>query len=84
MSIVIKNVGPIAMGAQNQQNTKEQNLAVGDQGTVRVIYQNVEYTWGPNESKTIADDGIARALVAQDSRLRIADSRDGARSSQVS
>lgn len=78
MSQVIKNVGPIEAGAQNQKNTSFRKSHDGV-GTVRIIYQNVEYVWGPNESKTIGDDGIAAALVAQDSRLRVADSRDGDR-----
>lgn len=75
MSQVVKNIGPIEAGAQNQQNT---NLvkSFGDQGTVRVILNNVEYVWGPNESKTLPDN-LADEAVAADARLRIADSRDG-------
>jgi hypothetical protein len=75
MSQVVKNVGPIEAGAQNQQNT---NLtkSFGDQGVVRITLRGYELVWGPNESKTLADD-IADEAVAIDSRLRIADSRDG-------
>lgn len=75
MSQVVKNVGAIAFTAQGNQNTKKVG-AVGDQGTVRVVLDGVEYVWGPNESKTMRDNQADEA-VAIDSRLRIADSRDG-------
>lgn len=77
MSVVVKNVGPIAFTTSGQKNTKGLAAAAGNQGTVRVSYQNREYVFGPNESKTL-EDGIAAAVVAQDSRLRVADTRDGA------
>lgn len=76
MATVVKNVGPIETGAQNQKNTSIRK-STSDQGTVRVFYENKEYVFGPNDSKTL-EDGIAAAVVAQDSRLRIMDSRDGA------
>lgn len=78
MSQVVKNIGAIAFTAQGNQNTKGGNAAAGDQGTVRVVLRNVEYVWGPNDSKTMADD-LADEAVAADARLRIADSRDGFR-----
>lgn len=77
MSQVVKNVGALSVGAQNQQNTKKVG-AKGDQGTVRLVLRNIEYVWGPNDSKTLSDD-IADEAVAADGRLRIADSRDGFR-----
>lgn len=76
MSVVVKNVGPIAFTVSGQKNTRNPVGATGDQGTVRVFYENVEYVFGPNDSKTL-ENGIGEALVAQDSRLRIADTRDG-------
>jgi hypothetical protein len=75
MSVVIKNVGPIATGSQNQQNTN-QTKSFGDQGTVRVVLRGVEYVWGPNESKTLPED-IGAEADAADARLRIMDTRDG-------
>ena len=51
--------------------------AQGDQGTVRVWVQGQEFVFGPGESKTIWDDGIASLIVAGDARLAIADSQDG-------
>lgn len=74
MSVVVKNVGAIDPGVNNQQNT-DPTQSIGDQGTVRFVYQGVEYVWGPNESKTCSDD-LAAAAVTADSRLRRADSRD--------
>ena len=76
MSVVVKNVGPIEFTVSGQRNTKKVG-GRGDQGTVRVFYENREYVFGPNDSKTL-ENGIGAALVAQDSRLRIADTRDGA------
>lgn len=76
MSVVVKNVGPIETGPQNQKNTSIVKSTT-DQGTVRVSFENREYVFGPNDAKTL-ENGIGAALVAQDSRLRIMDSRDGA------
>jgi hypothetical protein len=74
MSVVVKNVGPIATGPQNQQDTNPIK-SIGEIGTVRFVYQGQEFVWGPNESKTCSDD-LASAAVAADSRLRRDDSRD--------
>jgi hypothetical protein len=79
MSTVVKNVGTQAPTAQGHINTKNSPLAVGDQGTVRVVLAGQEYVWGPNESKTLSDN-LAAEAVSADSRLRIADTRDGFRS----
>lgn len=79
MSVVVKNIGASHRGAQNQHNTPNSNIAVGDQGTVTVIIERVPYVFGPNESKTFADDGIGIAAAAADARLRIVDSRDSAK-----
>ena len=76
MSVTVINAGPIAFTATGTKNTKNPPLATGDQGTVRVIYENKEYVWGPNDSKTL-ENGIAAACVAQNGNLRIMDSRDG-------
>lgn len=74
MSVTVKNIGPLGAGASNSKNT-DLRASFGDQGTVRVHYQNIQYVFGPNESKTL-EDGIGHALVAQDSRLRFVDTRD--------
>ena len=74
MSVYIKNTGPMF----NEKDTRGESRAMGDQGTVRVIVQNQEYSFGPNEGKVIADDGIAALIVAADpqSRLRVMDDRE--------
>lgn len=77
MSQVVRNVGAMAFTANGNINTKKIG-ANADNGTVRLVLSNVEYVWGPNESKTLADN-LADEAVAADSRLRIADSRDGFR-----
>lgn len=76
MSTTVTNVGALAFTVSGTKNTKSRPASQGDQGTVRVVYENVEYVWGPNDAKTL-EDGIAAACVAQDSRLRIMDTRDG-------
>ncbi len=78
MSVVVKNVGALAFTATGKVDTKNPPLATGDQGTVRVVLRGVEYVWGPNESKTLPNDIGAEAVAASGSRLRIADTRDGA------
>lgn len=76
MSVVVKNVGPIAFTATGQRDTKSIG-ARGDTGTVRVVLRGIEYVWGPNDSKTLPND-IGAEAVAADARLRVADTRDGA------
>ena len=80
MSVVVKNVGGSVRGAENQHNTPGGNTAMGDQGTIRLVLQGVEYVWGPNESKTLSDDLGAEAVasVNDTEKLRIVDSRDSA------
>lgn len=75
MSVTVINNGPIEFTATGQKNTVKVG-ARGDQGTVRVSYENREYVFGPNDSKVL-ENGIAAALVAQDTRLRIKTSQDG-------
>ena len=77
MSTVVKNIGAIDPGPENQQNT-DQKASHAEIGTVRVTLRGVEWVWGPNESKTVPDDIAAEAVAASGSRLRIADTRDGA------
>ena len=76
MSVVVKNVGAITLTAQGNIDTANADVAMGNQGTVTVYYENREYVFGPNDSKTL-ENGIGAALVAQDARLRIRDTRDG-------
>ena len=65
-------------GPQYQPNTANANVATGELGTVRVVVQGTEWSFGPNEKRTFADDGIGIAVAAADARLRVVDSRDSA------
>jgi len=76
MPIQVVNVGMFerdASGARTTNITK----TISNQGTVRVVYQGIEYVFGPGDSKNFSDAGIAAAVVAADARLRVADARDG-------
>ena len=75
MSLTVKNIGVI----QQADSTKNTNVAkgYGEVGTVKVTYQGRNYTFGPNQSITFADDGIGTAVAALDARLRVTDARDG-------
>ena len=81
MSVIVKNVGAIAFTASGGVDTSKDEQFHGHggsvDGTVRVILRGVEYVWGVNESKTLPDDIGAEAVAASNSRLRVADSRDG-------
>ena len=61
----------------NGRITTNVRKSFGEVGTVRVVYQGIEYVFGPGESKSFSDDGIASALATADARLSFADSRDG-------
>jgi len=80
MSLTVKNIGCIqAAGAagKGKKDTKSPDSTFGEVGTVRVVFQGLEYVFGPNCSITFADNGIGTAVAAADSRLRICDTRDG-------
>ena len=76
MAVVVTNVGMFERDS-NGNKTTNQRGTFGDQGTVRVEYQGIQYVFGPGESKGFSDHGIAAALVASDGRLRLADTREG-------
>ena len=73
MTVIVKNFGAMAQ----EKDTRSPAATFGDQGTVRVNYQNVAYVFGPNESKSFSDNGIAAAVIAQDARLRQVTQADG-------
>lgn len=76
MSTIVANRGNQERDADGRVTTNE-TATFGDQGTVRVVYQGIEYVFGPGELKAFADDGIAAGVIAADSRLVAADSRHG-------
>lgn len=85
-NVVVKNIGAIDYTASGSVNTAGAVRSKGGAdvafaenavgGTVRVVLGGIEYVWGPNESKTLSAN-LAAEAVAADTRLRIADSRDG-------
>lgn len=79
MTVVVKNVGAVQPTAQGQINTANADIAMGNQGTVNVVVGSQTWTFGPNETRTFADDGIGIAVAAADARLRVIDSRDALR-----
>jgi len=64
----------------NGRRTTNLRKSFGEVGTVRVVYQGIEYVFGPGETKSFSDDGIAAGIVAADSRLGAVDTREGFRS----
>lgn len=60
---------------EGNENTNRKK-GFGDLSPVRVVLEGVEWSWGPNEAKTM-EDRLATLAVAADNRLRIADTRDG-------
>ncbi len=83
MSTLVANQGNLERDT-NGQKTTNLTKTFGDQGTVRVWYEGQQYVFGPGEVKSIADDGIAAALIAADARLVAADSRHGMPKSNAS
>ena len=76
MGLTVTNRGVWKRDTSGRKTT-EWERALGDQGTVKVTYENVNYTFGPGQSITFSDVGIATAVAAQDARLAVADTREG-------
>ena len=77
MSTNITNRGMFERDSSGNITTNLTKTA-GEIGTVRVVYQGIEYVFGPGETKSFSDNGIASALVtASGGRLVNADSRHG-------
>ena len=63
--------------ADTQKNTRQGDALFGEIGTVRVVFENREYVFAPNQSITFADDQTGIRVAALDGRLRVTDDRDG-------
>lgn len=76
MGVTVVNVGMLERDSNGRRTT---NITKGttDQGTVRVEYEGQQHVFGPGQSKTFSDAGVAIAVAAQDARLRVADTREG-------
>lgn len=82
MTTVVKNFGArqYAGGASLSKHDTIPWKTYGEEGTVRVWFENQQYVFGPNQSKSFSDDGIAAGVVAASgARLRVVDDRDGAK-----
>lgn len=78
MPVTVVNAGMFERTTSGARNTNIRKT-ISNQGTVRVVYQNIEYVFGPGESKTFSDLGIGAGVAAADGRLRVADTREGVR-----
>lgn len=89
MAVVVTNVGILERDTSGRKTTNlERATATGTlSGTVRVVYEGIEYVFGPGESKSFSDLGIASAVItaaeaggeAGSGPLRYADTREGFR-----
>lgn len=72
MSTVVKNVGSMEDHGTNTNVRKAQ----AETGAVTMTLEGVVFHWGVNESKTM-EDRLATTAVANDARLKIAESNNG-------
>lgn len=78
MATTVVNVGVLERTTSGQKNTNKTKV-FSDAGAVTAIYEGKQYTFGPGQSITFSDDGIAAGVAAFDARLRVADTREGFR-----
>lgn len=76
MSVTVVNAGVWERTSSGQRNTKKLGPQ-GEVGTITVVVENQAHTFGPGQSKTFSDDGYGIKVAAADARLRVADSREG-------
>lgn len=78
MATTVVNVGVYERDTSGRRTTNK-TLQFSDAGAVTAIWEGKQYTFGPGQSITFSDDGIAAGVAAFDARLRIADTREGFR-----
>ena len=76
MSTTVVNVGILERDTSGNKNTSKTKI-YSNAGAVTAIYEGKQYTFGPGQSITCSDNGIAVGVAAFDARLRIADTREG-------
>jgi len=76
MSLTVKNIGVMQAADTRGKNTNVVKT-YGEVGTVRVVFEGIEYVFSPNQSISFANNGIGTAVAASDARLRVTDERDG-------
>ena len=66
MAVVVTNVGVYERDTSGIRTTSTVTATKTGalSGTVRSVYQGIEYVFGPGESKTFADHGIASGVIA--------------------
>jgi hypothetical protein len=77
MPTTVINAGHWERTTSGARNTNLRK-SFGEIGTITVEYEGQTYVFGPGEQKSL-DNGIAAALVAGNSNLRLADTREGNR-----
>lgn len=78
MSVTVVNAGVWERTSSGHKNTKKLGPQ-GEVGTVRVVVENREYVFGPGQSISFSDDGLGIKIAAANGALRIADTREGFR-----
>lgn len=76
MATTVVNVGVYERDTSGRRTTSKSKVD-GPAGAVTAIFQGKQYTFGPGQAITFSDDGIAAGVAAFDGRLRIADTREG-------
>lgn len=76
MSVVVVNVGMLERDSSGNRTTSK-TAVYGPAGAVTVTVRGRNWVFGPGQSITFADHGEAAEAVAADGRLRIADTREG-------
>lgn len=78
MSVTVVNRGVWERDSSGNKNTKVgSKQALEETGTIRVVVEQREYTFGPGQSMTFADDGVGIAVAAANGALALADTREG-------
>lgn len=78
MSVTVVNVGMFERNTSGQRSTSK-TKPFSDAGSVTAVYEGQSYTFAPGQAITFADDGVGIAVAAFDGRLRVADTREGFR-----
>ena len=83
MSMIVTNAGRFERDTSGHRTTNYSKMQ-GSEGTVRVVVEKIEYVFGPGDSRSFSDDGLATKIAAADDRLRAADTREGTWQSNAS
>lgn len=76
MSVTVVNAGVWERDSSGNKTTSK-TKAFSEVGTVTVVVENQSHTFGPGQSKTFSDDGYGLKVANANAALRVADSREG-------